>query len=106
MSKVEVLADLESIVDKLMVVHEAKRPLWFPAELLAPPAGTDPDAHIRQLRERGTESEEVIQRRLQTARRELEMADRYRYQVINDDLDRATSEIVHILKGLEDESHA
>lgn len=60
----------------------------------------------QRLRERGTESEEIIQRRLQTARRELEMADRYRYQVINDDLDRATSEIVQILKGLEDESHA
>ena len=60
----------------------------------------------QRLRERGTESEEVIQRRLQTARRELEMAARYRYQVINDDLDRATSEIVQILKGLEDESHA
>ena len=60
----------------------------------------------QRLRERGTESEEIIQRRLQTARRELEMAERYRYQVINDDLDRATSEIVQILKGLEDESHA
>lgn len=60
----------------------------------------------QRLRERGTESEEIIQRRLQTARRELEMANRYRYQVINDDLDRATSEIVQILKGLEDESHA
>ena len=52
MSKVEVLADLEPIVDKLMVTHEAKRPLWFPAELLAPPAGEDPDAHLRRLRER------------------------------------------------------
>ena len=60
----------------------------------------------RRLRERGTESEEIIQRRLETARRELAMADRYRYQVINDDLDRATAEIVNILKGLEDESHA
>ena len=60
----------------------------------------------QRLRERGTESEEIIQRRLQTARRELEMADRYRYQVVNDDLDRATAEIVQILKGLEDESHA
>ena len=60
----------------------------------------------QRLRERGTESEEIIQRRLETARRELGMADRYRYQVINDDLDRATTEIVNILKGLEDESHA
>lgn len=60
----------------------------------------------QRLRARGTESEEVIQRRLQTARRELEMADRYRYQVINDDLDRATTEIVQILKGVEGNSNA
>ncbi len=60
----------------------------------------------QRLRARGTESEEVIQRRLQTARCELEMADRYRYQVINDDLDRATAEIVQILKGVEGNSNA
>lgn len=68
---------------------------------------TQSEADFEQrLRERGTESEEIIQRRLETARRELAMADRYRYQVINDDLERATTEIVNILKGLEDESHA
>ena len=60
----------------------------------------------QRLRARGTESEEIIQRRLETARRELQMADRYRYQVINDDLDRATAEIVQILKGLEENSDA
>ena len=43
----------------------------------------------RRLRGRGTESEEAIRRRLQTAKKELELADRYRYQVINDDVDRA-----------------
>lgn len=60
----------------------------------------------RRLRARGTETEEVIQRRLQTARRELEMADRYRYQVVNDDLDRVTAEILQILKSLEGNSNA
>ena len=60
----------------------------------------------QRLRARGTESEDVIQRRLQTARRELEVADRYRYQVINDNLDRATAEIVQILKGVEENSNA
>jgi acyl-[acyl-carrier-protein] desaturase len=53
MAKVEVLADLEPLVDELMVSHEAKRVLWFPSELLAPAPGTDPDAYIAQLRERG-----------------------------------------------------
>ena len=52
LAKVEVLADLEEQVHDLMVVHEAKRILWFPSELLAPPPDTDPDHHIAELRER------------------------------------------------------
>ena len=51
-AKMEVLADLESDVDELMVSHESKRILWFPSELLAPAPDTDPDAHVRDLRER------------------------------------------------------
>lgn len=56
------------------------------------------DEYEKRLRGRGTESEEVIQKRLATARRELSQADHYRYQVINDDLDRAVEEIKHILR--------
>jgi acyl-[acyl-carrier-protein] desaturase len=52
LAKVEVLADLEKEVDELMVNHEAKRVLWFPSEVLSPPPDTDPDAHVRSLRER------------------------------------------------------
>jgi acyl-[acyl-carrier-protein] desaturase len=52
LAKVEVLADLEEVVHELMEVHEAKRILWFPSELLAPPPDTDPDRHIRELRKR------------------------------------------------------
>mgnify|MGYP006146307647 CR=1 FL=1 len=44
-------ADLEEVVHSLMVVHEAKRILWFPSELLAPAPDTDPDL---QRFERGT----------------------------------------------------
>ena len=39
LSKIEVLADLESLVVELMTAHEAKRVLWFPAELLEPAPG-------------------------------------------------------------------
>jgi len=56
------------------------------------------DDYEDRLRGRGTESEEVIQKRLATARRELAQADRYKYQVVNDDLDRAVEEIQHILQ--------
>ena len=51
-AKVEVLADLEPVVHTLMEAHEAKRVLWFPSELLAPAPDTDPDRHVRELRER------------------------------------------------------
>ena len=52
LAKVEVLADLEPLVDDLMVAHESKRVLWYPSELLAPEPDTDPDVYVRDLRER------------------------------------------------------
>jgi len=55
----------------------------------------------RRLRARGTESEIVIQRRLATAERELQLADRYKYVVVNDQLESAVSEICAILKAEE-----
>ena len=42
-SKVEVLRDLEGRVGELMELHERKRDLWFPSDLLGPEADTDPD---------------------------------------------------------------
>lgn len=59
------------------------------------------EVYEQRLRARGTESEEVLQRRLQTARNELELADRYRYRVVNDDLDRAVEEICGIIAQTE-----
>ncbi len=56
----------------------------------------------RRLRARGTESDEVIRRRLKTAEEELKFADRYDYQVVNDDLERAVDEISHILISREE----
>lgn len=54
LAKVEVLADLEPVVHKLMDVHESKRILWFPSELLSPMPDTDPEYHVRELRERAS----------------------------------------------------
>jgi guanylate kinase len=51
----------------------------------------------RRLRQRGTESEEAIRRRLDEARRELAHASHYRYEVVNDDVDRAVQEICDLL---------
>ena len=55
----------------------------------------------RRLRARGTEIEDVIRRRLATAEKELQQAGRYRYVVVNDQLETAVSEICEILKAEE-----
>lgn len=60
-----------------------------------------PEEFERRLRDRGTETEQVIQKRLATAAKELEFAERYRHIVVNDELDRAVSEICEILKSEE-----
>ena len=51
----------------------------------------------RRLRQRNTETEDSIRRRLDVARRELSLADRYHYQVINRDVPQAVREICEIL---------
>ena len=53
----------------------------------------------QRLRRRGTETEEAIQRRLSAANNELALADRYRRQVINDNIQAAAKEIVEILQN-------
>ena len=52
----------------------------------------------RRLRQRGTEAEPVILRRLRKAREELAEAHWYDVQLINDDLDRCIEEFIDILK--------
>jgi len=51
----------------------------------------------QRLRSRATDSEETIQRRLRKVHEELALADRYCYQVVNDQLDQAVSEIKQII---------
>lgn len=52
----------------------------------------------RRLRTRATENEESIQRRLSVARHELQLADRYEYQVVNDTVPQAVEEICKLLQ--------
>lgn len=67
---------------------------------------TPAEQYEQRLRARGTESEDFIQRRLQTARNELQLAGSYRYRVVNDDLDRAVREICSIIAQREAGLHA
>ena len=51
------------------------------------------EMYEERLRQRHTEDEAMIARRLATARRELERAGEYDYQVMNDDLETAVAEV-------------
>ena len=51
----------------------------------------------RRLRGRGTETDEALRRRLAQADHELAVANRYQYQVTNDDMDQAVRHICEIL---------
>lgn len=53
----------------------------------------------RRLRGRGTETEEAIQKRLNTVKSEMENAKFFNYKVINDEVDRAVEEIENIIKN-------
>jgi guanylate kinase len=56
----------------------------------------------QRLVRRGTEDDDAIAARLATAKRELTQADRYQFQVINDNVDRAVQEITDILASTGD----
>ncbi len=51
----------------------------------------------RRLRQRKTDSEEAIERRLAVAAEELHRASEYRYRVVNDTVQGAVSEICDVL---------
>jgi guanylate kinase len=57
------------------------------------------EALEQRLRGRGTDSEEVIQRRLQDSVTELSRWHEFRYVVVNEHFDRALSDLQHIVAG-------
>lgn len=61
---------------------------------LAPPSW---DVLVARLRGRGTESEEVIERRLQTARAELDSAGEFDHVIVNDEVDSAAQQLLSLL---------
>ena len=56
------------------------------------------DALESRIRRRKTESEEIIRERLDKGKKEMSMAGNYDYVVLNDDLARASQEIVDLIK--------
>ena len=51
----------------------------------------------RRLESRGSETKSQVERRLETAKRELELVGEYDHVVLNDDVSRATDELVSII---------
>ena len=63
---------------------------------LAPPSW---DVLVERLTGRGTEPQDVIDRRLQTAHEELAAQDEFDHIVVNEDLDQAVAAISDILQA-------
>lgn len=55
----------------------------------------------RRLTSRGTDSPEVIARRLANARGEVKLADRYRYWIVNDDVEAAVQRMRAVIQAEE-----
>jgi len=59
---------------------------------------TPPGAYERRLRERGTDSEDAIRRRLAEAQAELARAHEFDRRIVNDDLARAADELCAVVR--------
>ncbi len=59
-----------------------------------------PDISVltKRLTDRGTDSQEEIETRLQTARKEMEEIDHFDYLVINDDFETAVRDVIEIIR--------
>jgi len=62
---------------------------------LVPPSW---DELARRLRDRGTEDDEALERRLAGALEEMDQADWFDHVLVNDDLERATDEVAAIIE--------
>jgi guanylate kinase len=63
---------------------------------IAPP---DPEVLRRRLAGRGTDSDDAIARRLETAKQELEAQQEFKHVVVNDDVERAAAELEEIVRA-------
>ena len=65
--------------------------------MIAPPSIAELE---RRLRDRATEDEETIRRRLAEAERELDASREYDHVVVNDEIERAAREIEALLERI------
>lgn len=65
---------------------------------IRPPRGRERAVLLERLAGRGRDSEEEVQVRLKTAEWELTQADKYDYQIVNEDLEEATRQLKEIIQ--------
>jgi guanylate kinase len=97
---IESLARGECVILEIDVQGGFQVARRFPATVLV--FVNTPDFAIleERLRSRHTEDEPTIQRRLASARREIELAEQYHHQIINEDLDGAVAALESLLSRL------
>ena len=88
----EVILEIE--VQGALQVREKMKDAVF--VFIAPPSI---DALYKRLKRRGTEPEEVIQERIEKAKRELGLAYKYDYIVVNDEVNNAADRIMAIIRA-------
>jgi guanylate kinase len=62
------------------------------------------DEYERRIRYRGSETEEQVRTRVKTAERELQVESMYDFVVINDDVSRATDELVAYIRSFAEDA--
>lgn len=95
----ERIAAGQSVVKDVDVQGAAQIRASFPAAVhvfLVPP---DPIEVERRLRGRGTDSEDVVRRRLAEVEHEIAHWGSYDYLIVNDDVDRAAADLLAILRA-------
>lgn len=100
------LADMEALLEQGKIailkidVHGAIAAMDRRSDAISifiqPPSWEELEARIRG---RALDSPEVIEKRLQNAREEIELSDRYHYQVVNRDLDVAVSDLEKVVNA-------
>lgn len=64
------------------------------------------DELVRRLKSRGSETDEQVAVRMRTAEREMELVGTYDHVVINDDVSRATRELIGIIASYADDEES
>jgi guanylate kinase len=93
------LADGESVVLEIEVQGARQVRAAMPEAVLVFIAPPDPAALRERLEGRGTDDPEAISERLRTAELELDAQEEFKHVVVNDDLERAATELETIVRS-------